>query len=58
VRQISRRELREMEPFLSHAALGAVFVPGEILVEPWMIPLAYAVEVRVHLLFRVWGVRV
>lgn len=46
VRQLSQEELRACEPYLTRDALGAVLVPGEILVEPWMLPVAYAVEVR------------
>jgi glycerol-3-phosphate dehydrogenase len=42
VRLVSTTVLYEMEPHLAPGALGAVFVPGEVLVDPWLIPIAYA----------------
>lgn len=42
VRQISASELLEKEPQLSLKALGAVYVPGESLVDPWTIPITLA----------------
>ena len=45
VRQLSRSELQALEPQLNKAAIGAVLIPGETLVDPWMLPLAYAAEV-------------
>lgn len=42
VRQISSCELLEKEPQLSHNALGAVYVPGESLVDPWRVPITLA----------------
>ena len=42
VRQITARELLEKEPHLNHNALGAVYVPGESIVDPWRIPITLA----------------
>lgn len=42
VRQVTARELLEKEPQLSHKALGAVYVPGESLVDPWRVPITLA----------------
>lgn len=42
VRQITASELLEKEPQLSHNALGAVYVPGESLVDPWRVPITLA----------------
>jgi glycerol-3-phosphate dehydrogenase len=39
---LSKEQLREMEPSLSHSALGAVHCPREAVVEPWLVPLGYA----------------
>ena len=41
-RQITASELLEKEPHLSPKALGAVYVPGESLVDPWIIPITLA----------------
>ncbi|KAL7483549.1 hypothetical protein ACHAW6_009188 [Cyclotella cf. meneghiniana] len=35
-----------MEPSLSSKCMGAVHIPGEIVVDPWLLPLAYAVHSR------------
>ncbi|KAF0690001.1 Aste57867_18591 [Aphanomyces stellatus] len=40
-RLLSQDELYAMEPHLAPGALGAVFVPGEVMIEPWLIPIAY-----------------
>lgn len=37
-----------MEPSLSHAALGAVYCPYEAVVEPWLVPMGYAENARLH----------
>lgn len=42
VRQVTANELLEKEPQLSHKALGAVYVPGESLVDPWKVPITLA----------------
>ena len=42
VRQVTADELLQKEPELSHKALGAVFVPGESLVDPWKVPITLA----------------
>jgi len=39
--QISTRDLLKREPGLSNAALGAVDVPREYVIDPWSAPLAY-----------------
>eukprot|EP00742_Colponemidia_sp_Colp-10_P002624 GILJ01002803.1.p1 GENE.GILJ01002803.1~~GILJ01002803.1.p1 ORF type:complete len:551 (+),score=74.51 GILJ01002803.1:37-1689(+) len=44
VRQITAEELRTMEPNLSPLAKGAVHVPGELITDPNLVPLAYAAE--------------
>ena len=31
-----------MEPSISNKALGAVFVPREVVTEPWLVPIGYA----------------
>ncbi len=41
VRVIDRETLRTREPNLSQAALGAVEVPREFVIDPWSAPLAY-----------------
>lgn len=46
VELLSVDELREMEPSLSRDALGAVFLPHEAVVEPWLVPMAYAESAR------------
>lgn len=42
VKQITASELLEKEPQLSPNALGAVYVPGESIVDPWRIPITLA----------------
>jgi glycerol-3-phosphate dehydrogenase len=46
--QISRNDLRRREPNLAVHALGAVFVPGEHIIDPWSAPLAYALQGIAH----------
>lgn len=41
VRRIGRGDLPALAPGLSAAALGAVRVPGEDVIDPWSAPLAY-----------------
>ncbi len=41
---IDREILLKMEPHLSNAALGAVTVPGEFVIDPWSSPLAYLTQ--------------
>nr|XP_006823984.1 PREDICTED: uncharacterized protein LOC100370628 [Saccoglossus kowalevskii] len=48
VRQISQKALREMEPHLSHDALGAVIIPGETVVDPWLLPIRLAHDALQH----------
>ena len=48
VRVISQTELRLKEPRLARSALGAVFVPGEHIIDAWSAPLAYAHQALAH----------
>ncbi|RWG07843.1 MAG: FAD/NAD(P)-binding oxidoreductase [Mesorhizobium sp.] len=48
VRLVGRTELAKLEPSLSTAALGAVLVPGEHIIDPWSAPLAYARQAIAH----------
>ena len=48
VHEISQGDLRRREPYLSDAALGAVVVPGEHIIDPWSAPLAYAHQAIAH----------
>ena len=41
VRRVERAELRAREPYLAEAALEAVLIPGEHVIDPWSAPLAY-----------------
>lgn len=41
VKPVSQAELRKAEPQLSEAALAAVSVPREFVIDPWSSPLAY-----------------
>ena len=45
---ISRSDLRRREPLLAPHALGAVWVPGEHIIDPWSAPLAYALQGLAH----------
>ena len=45
---LDQEELRELEPGLSHGALGAVLCPYEAVVEPWLVPVGYAESARLH----------
>lgn len=45
---ISRDELLAREPNLNPAALGAVEVPGEGVIDPWTAPLAYMRQALLH----------
>ncbi len=44
--QISQSELRAREPELAGSALGAVQVPGEMIIDPWNSPLAYLTQAK------------
>lgn len=48
VHLIERAELCSREPLLAHAALAAVDVPGEQIIDPWSAPLAYALQAIAH----------
>lgn len=45
---LTQAEVRWREPQLSSAALGAVLVPGEHVIDPWSSPLAYALQALAH----------
>jgi glycerol-3-phosphate dehydrogenase len=47
-KKLSPIELKIREPHLSKAALGAVLVPGEHVIDPWSAPLAYAQQAIAH----------
>lgn len=62
-RRIPVDELRSREPHLGEGALGALEVPGESIIDPWSVPLAFATEalrlgVSLHLGHRVVSVDV
>src|SRR5215510_7594432 len=46
--QISVEDLRGREPQVAPHALGAVYVPGEHIIDPWSAPLAYALQGLAH----------
>jgi len=48
VHTIDPAELYEREPNLAPGALGAVFVPGEYVIDAWSAPLAYALQALAH----------
>jgi glycerol-3-phosphate dehydrogenase len=48
VEQILQSDLRRREPRLATHAQGAVFVPGEHIIDPWSAPLAYALQGIAH----------
>jgi glycerol-3-phosphate dehydrogenase len=43
-RRIEAGELYQLEPELGPGALGALSVPGEYLIDPWSVPLAFITE--------------
>ena len=45
---LDKEELHEVEPGISDQALGAVFCPREAVVEPWLVPIGYAMSARLH----------
>jgi glycerol-3-phosphate dehydrogenase len=47
-RPLSQIELRIREPRLAKAAMEAVLVPGEHVMDPWSTPLAYAHQALAH----------
>jgi glycerol-3-phosphate dehydrogenase len=44
VKPLPLDELRQRHPHLSNAAVAAVAVPGEHIIDPWSAPLAYALQ--------------
>lgn len=42
---LSPREVSELEPSLAGTCRGAVHIPGEVVVDPWLFPIALAVSV-------------
>ena len=47
-RFVDAEELREICPGLGREAVGAVVCPREAVVEPWLVPVAYAESARLH----------
>ena len=45
---LDKEELQMIEPGISDKALGAVFCPREAVVEPWLVPIGYAMSARLH----------
>ncbi len=45
---IGADELSEREPHLSKAAMGALVIPGEAIIDPWSAPLAYLRQAMLH----------
>lgn len=43
---LNSKRVSELESSLSSECRGAVHIPGEIVVDPWLLPLAYAVQSR------------
>lgn len=58
VQILTREELRDLEPSLCHEALGAVYLPNEAVVEPWLVPIAYAEDARRRGVQTLTGMRV
>ena len=48
VQMIDAVQLRKQAPHLSHSALGAVFIPGEFVIDPWSSPLAYLTQAVIN----------
>jgi glycerol-3-phosphate dehydrogenase len=44
--ELSMDDVRLLEPNLSTSCLGAVHIPGEIVVDPWLFAIAFAVHAR------------
>ena len=44
VHRVSSDALQKAEPYLNKAALGAVAVPGESIIDPWSAPYAYLAQ--------------
>jgi glycerol-3-phosphate dehydrogenase len=45
---IDQATLRKHEPNLSPAAVGAVLIPGEAIIDPWSAPLGYITQAIMH----------
>jgi glycerol-3-phosphate dehydrogenase len=48
VKRLTQTDIRIREPQISKQAKGAVFVPGEHVIDPWSAPLAYAQQAIAH----------
>lgn len=44
--RLTAKEVLDREPFLNASCLGAVHIPGEIVVDPWLYSIALAVHAR------------
>jgi L-2-hydroxyglutarate oxidase LhgO len=47
-RLLTREELLHIEPSLSKHAMGAVYLPREAIVEPWLVVIGYALNCLLH----------
>ena len=43
---LDSKSISEIEPSLSSRCRGGIHIPGEIVVDPWLLPLAYAIHSR------------
>ena len=48
VRLVEPAEVKAMEPELADGAAGAVYVPGEAIIDPWSTPYAYLLQAVVN----------
>lgn len=46
IQQLSLSELYRREPNLGSGAAGAIHIPGETIVDPWLIPIVFAEHAR------------
>ncbi len=45
-KRLTREEIRQWEPYLNEQCTGAVHIPGEIVVDPWLFSIALAVHAK------------
>lgn len=48
INQLSLSELYRREPNLSRNATGAIHIPGETIVDPWLTPMVMAEHARIR----------
>jgi glycerol-3-phosphate dehydrogenase len=46
VHEQSVSQLYQREPYLSRRALGALWIPGEAVTDPWLLPILLAHDAR------------